>query len=63
MNVITLDFETYYDTEHSLAHLSAVLKEFGLDTAFVVVVREALDVTYEIPDWDLNPFNPNKIPF
>jgi len=24
MNVITLDFETYYDTEHSLAHLSAV---------------------------------------
>ena len=24
MNVITIDFETYYDTEHSLAHLSAV---------------------------------------
>ena len=24
MNVITLDFETYYDTVHSLAHLSAV---------------------------------------
>jgi len=24
MNIITVDFETYYDTEHSLAHLSAV---------------------------------------
>lgn len=24
MNIITLDFETYYDTTHSLAHLSAV---------------------------------------
>ena len=46
-----------------IAHHSAGLKEFGFDTAFVEVVREALDVTYEIPDWDLNPFNPNKIPF
>ena len=24
MNIITLDFETYYDTEHSLSHLSTV---------------------------------------
>ena len=24
MNVITLDFETYYDTQHSLSHLSTV---------------------------------------
>ena len=42
---------------------SAGLKQFGFDTAFVEVVREALDVTYEIPDWDPNPFNPNDIPF
>ena len=46
-----------------IAHQSAELKKFGFDTAFVEVIREALDVTYEIPDWDPNHFTPNKIPF
>ena len=45
-----------------IAH-HVLAERIGFDTAFVEVVREALDVTYEIPDWDSNPFNPNEIPF
>ena len=47
-----------------IAHQCAELKELGFNTVFADVVREALDITYELPGWDLNPcILPNDLPF
>ncbi len=47
-----------------IAHQSAELKELGFNTVFADVVREALDITYELPGWDINPcISPHDLPF